>query len=146
MFTRRIARPLRGSGSLQATRRTDEALRLWRGSAFRRHGHGYIGYQWYFLPATPPVLRQIASRGELLVGGNAAVVLYPEEGGRTACVSVLAGKRAALTAVRRAAGERGYTAVEAFFPRDPRIVRWAGRAGFKSGSWGTRAVLYERRV
>jgi len=92
------------------------------------------------------VLKKMAARNELLVGQDIAVVLWTEKERRTAFASVLAGGQRGLTAARRAAGERGYAAVQTFLPRDPRIVRWAREAGFIKGSWGTRAVLYERRV
>src|SRR3972149_4596590 len=129
-----------------ARRRAAEALRLWRRSLFCRQGGGHISYQWHFLPLTQNMLKKMAARNELLVGQDIAVVLWTEKERRTAFASVLAGGQRGLTAARRAAGERGYAAVQTFLPRDPRIVRWAREAGFIKGSWGTRAVLYERRV
>ena len=146
VFTRRVASTRRGPSGLRTSRRVAVALRLWRRSLFCRQGKGYISYQWHFLPLTQKVLKKMAARSELLVGQKIAVVLWPEDERKTAFAAVLAGGQQGLTAARQAAGERGYAAVQTFLPRDPRIVRWARRAGFFKGSWGTRAVLYERRV
>jgi len=146
VFTRRVARTRRAPSGLRTSRRAAEALRLWRRSLFCRQGGGHIAYQWHFLPLTQNMLKKMAARNELLVGQDIAVVLWTQEERRTAFASVLAGGQRGLTAARRAAGERGYAAVQTFLPRDPRIVRWAREAGFIKGSWGTRAVLYERRV
>ncbi len=146
VFTRRVARTLRTPSGLHTTRRAVDALRLWRESEFSRRGGGYIAYHWHFLPLTPRMGQKLATRNELLVGPHAAMVLWSEEEERTASASMLAGSRKGLLAARRAAGERGYSAVQTSLPRDPRIARWAREAGFVRGSWGTRAVLYERRI
>ena len=146
VFTRRVARTRRRPSDLRTSRRAAEAFRLWRQSAFYRQGKGYISYQWHFLPLTRLLLQKLAARNELLVGQDIAVVLWTGHERKTAFASVLAGGQKGLMAARRVAGERGYGAVQTFLPREPGIVRWARRAGFRKGSWGTRAVLYERRV
>lgn len=149
VFTRRVARTRRGPSGLRTSRGAAEAFRLWRRSLFYRQGRGYISYQWHFLPLTQitqNLLKKMAGRNELLVGSDIAVVLWTEEERKTAFASVLAGGQRGLVAARRAAGERGYAAVQTFLPRDARIVRWAREAGFIKDSWGTRAVLYEQRV
>jgi len=90
--------------------------------------------------------RILASRGEVLVGGGTAVLVWTEEGDGVAYASVLGGGGDGLLAARAAAALRGRSGVEVFLPRHGTVLRWARQAGFAPAAWGGHAVLYERRV
>jgi len=144
VFSRRVAVTVAGASGVTAVRRAEDvdAFRRWRRSALCRAGKGYLAYRWHFLPPTAALLRQMARRGELMVGPKAAFILWAGEPGVT-YASVLWGGIAAMRAARRAAATRGGT-VAVFLPYDRRLLARARRAGYRPGTWGRRAILYER--
>jgi len=146
-FTRMAARALRREGpTLRLDHEGRRAYRLWRQALFCRAGHGYLAYQWHFLPLTREMTRIMARKGEVLVGDEAAVLVWTEEGEPAADAAILSGGRDGLLAARTAAAMRGRPRVEVFLPRHRTVQRWARETGYAPAAWGGHAVLYERRV
>lgn len=119
--------------------RTHPAFR--RRGVFCRAGKGYLAYRWHFLPPSAALLRRMARRGELLADRKAAFILWAGGEPGVTYASVLWGGITALRAARRAAPS---DTVAVFLPYDRRLLARAKRAGYRPGSWGRRAVLYER--
>jgi GNAT superfamily N-acetyltransferase len=148
VFVRLLAKAVGGASGLRPRRTVGGALRRWEESLFHREGGGYVGYRWSFVPLDPETLSAIAAEGEMLEGPKAAILLWRggEEAADVAGAAFLAGGVQAMFAARRAAHARGFRRVAVFVPRHPRILAWARDAGYERGTWGTRAVLYERRL
>ncbi|MDQ7849071.1 MAG: GNAT family N-acetyltransferase [Armatimonadota bacterium] len=142
VFSRLVAGTLPGAGNVTAVLPPEEVYRRWRRSVLCRAGQAYLAYRGHFLPPSATSLQQIAGRGELLVGPRAAFILWAGEPGVT-YASVLWGGIEALRVARRAARS---DIVAVFLPYDRHLLIRAKQAGYRSGSWGRRAVLYERSV
>ncbi len=141
VFSRRVAGTLPGAGKMTGVLPAEEVFRRWRRGAFCRAGKGYLAYRWHFLPLGGELLRRMTRRGELLADRRAAFILWTGGEPGVTYASMLWGGIAALRAARRAA--RSDT-VAVFLPYDRSLLARAKRAGYRPGSWGRRAVLYER--
>lgn len=146
MFTRMVAQPLPGDQvptiKLSGTR---IPLPRWERSLFGTQGKGYLDYHWRFTRLNELLVRKLLARGQLLGNSRSMALVWTEDENDTDLhVAVLTGGKDGLVLARRAAGARRFSNVQAFLPRTRRSLAVARQAGFKTASWGTRAILYER--
>jgi hypothetical protein len=149
-FTRVMAPALSGSASLTSRLRDAAPARVaavwerWRRSGAGRSGHGYVEYQWHFVPLSPAVFRKMSRRGDVFASGRSAAVLWSEDGDPAAYGAVLAGGRPTLYWMRRLAAGLRRERVEVFLPDSPGLIQAARAAGFGPAGWGREAILFER--
>ena len=149
-FTRRAAAPMGGrqpasvGQGMLVTAGVTRLWTRWRRSTACRRGRGYVDYRWHFVPLARQVLKVMRRRKELYVLGDAACVLWREDGDPAVYGAVLAGGRDTLLLMRRLAAMTRRDRVEVFLPEPSPLVHAARRAGFGPAEWGRAAILFER--
>ena len=107
-------------------------------------------YEGYFVPLTRANVHLLANKRALYSVGEGIVnlSLHPE-GDKDRVLDfglVTGGSEQVLSAMPAVARGLGYDGLVSFLPHEAAILKSAEEAGFRKGSWGQEAVLFERRI
>ncbi len=119
-------------------------------SPLARTSGGYVPYEWYFLPLTRANVHLLCNKKALyrVADGLVCLSLHPEEDpGQVLSFGLVTGDpEGVLSAMPSVAHGLGFDELVSFIPNDPRILACAEATGFRRGSWGQEAILFEKRI
>ena len=119
-------------------------------SPLLRPAGGYLPYDRYFVRLTRAIVHLLCSKRALrrVAGGIACLSLHPEGGWENVLdFGLVAGSASTVLRAMPAVGRGlGFDEVHSFIPHEPHLLAAAAAAGFRKGSWGHEAILFERAI
>lgn len=148
-FTRVVGPAARGPRKANPRAFDENLWDLVRSSPILAKGHGYASHDWTFVPAERPIVFVLAAKGHFFAWERHLLALAQPDPEPEAPLSFTAwaGEPDELfrEACRQAAA-LGRREATTFIPHDRDLLAAARRSGFRVGTWGREAVVFEKKI
>ena len=141
----------RGRSSLRPERDVKTVNSLLHGSQLLEESEGYVGVGNRFIKMNSKAVSELTRAGKMFRTGDGICWIEDRAWGDvwTGVIefSILAGDpESLLKEVETYTRQRGFTELHVYFPAKTRALQTSKRLGFKTVSWGSDVVLFEKRV